>query len=61
MLSVYEVYEAGTLPQNALGKGPCDTAYRHFLLWQCRQIATEITAVFHSLSHSTLIPKKYNW
>jgi len=39
-------YEAGTLPQNALGEGPRDTAYRHFLLWQCGQIAAEIKVLF---------------
>src|SRR5712692_8501167 len=31
-------YEAGDHPRDALGEGPRDTAYRHFLLWQSAQM-----------------------
>ncbi|HPP76125.1 MAG TPA: SAM-dependent methyltransferase, partial [Armatimonadota bacterium] len=39
-------YEQGSLPQNALGEGPRDIAYRHFLLWQSAQMAREIKVLF---------------
>jgi N-6 DNA Methylase len=40
------LYEAGSMPQNAVGEGPRDIAYRHFLLWQCGQLAREINVLF---------------
>lgn len=42
----YEKYERGDLPQNAIGEGPRQEAYRHFLLWQCAQLAKEIRVLF---------------
>lgn len=33
-------------PLNALGEGPVDAAYREFLLWQCGELATEISVLF---------------
>jgi hypothetical protein len=42
----YEKYEQGDLPQNALGEGPRQEAYRRFLLWQCGQLAQEIRVLF---------------
>ena len=42
----YDKYERGDLPQNALGEGPRHEAYRHFLLWQCDQLAQEIRVLF---------------
>lgn len=40
------LYDAGSLPQNALGEGPRDTAYRRFLLHQCTQMAEQIRVLF---------------
>jgi len=42
----YEKYEQGDLPQNPLGEGPRQEAYRHFLLWQCTQLTREIKVLF---------------
>ena len=42
----YRLYQAGLLPQDALGEGPRDTAYRHFILWQCAEMAREIKVLF---------------
>ncbi|MEJ5330222.1 MAG: BREX-1 system adenine-specific DNA-methyltransferase PglX [Desulfobaccales bacterium] len=42
----YEKYEKGDLPQNPRGEGPRQEAYRHFLLWQCGQLAREIRVLF---------------
>lgn len=33
-------------PINALGEGPVDAAYREFLLWQCGQLAAEVSILF---------------
>jgi hypothetical protein len=33
-------------PVNALGEGPVDAAYREFLLWQCEQLAAEVSVLF---------------
>ena len=35
-------YEAGSLPLDALGEGPRDTAYRHYLLHLCADMAAQI-------------------
>jgi len=40
------LYEQGSLPQNDVGEGPRDRAYRHFLLWQCAQLSKEIKVLF---------------
>lgn len=42
----YERYIAGDLPQDRLGEGPRDVAYRHFLLAQCARMAGEIKVLF---------------
>ena len=42
----YRLYQAGLLPQDAVGEGPRDTAYRHFILWQCAEMAREIKVLF---------------
>lgn len=42
----YALYEAGTLPQDVLGEGPRDKAYRHFLLGQCADLAKEVRVLF---------------
>ena len=33
-------------PVDALGEGPVDAAYREFLLWQCAQLAAEVSVLF---------------
>jgi hypothetical protein len=33
-------------PVDALGEGPVDSAYREFLLWQCSQLAAEVSVLF---------------
>lgn len=45
-LQELKLYEAGSLPQDALGEGPRDKAYRHFLLWQSEQLGNEIKVLF---------------
>ncbi|MEI6308733.1 MAG: SAM-dependent methyltransferase, partial [bacterium] len=42
----YGLYQQGSFPQDALGEGPRDRAYRHFLLWLCGQTAQEIKVLF---------------
>lgn len=39
-------YQAGDMPQDYLGEGPRDVAYRHFLLWQSEQLAREVKVLF---------------
>jgi hypothetical protein len=39
-------YEAGSLPLDELGEGPRDTAYRHYLLHLCTEMATQIRILF---------------
>jgi Eco57I restriction-modification methylase len=40
------LYDQGDLPSNSVGEGPRPRAYRHFLLWHCRQLAQEIKVLF---------------
>jgi hypothetical protein len=42
----YEMHEKGDLPQNDLGEGPRQEAYRYFILNQCWQLALEIKVLF---------------
>jgi len=42
----YRLYEQGGLPQNEVGEGPRDVAYRHFLLWQCGELSKEVKVLF---------------
>src|SRR6185437_9434247 len=39
-------YQAGSLPTDALGEGPRDTAYRHYLLALCGRMAAQVRALF---------------
>lgn len=45
-----EVLGEGTLPAstpiNPMGEGPVDTAYRKFILWQCQQLAADVSVLF---------------
>lgn len=42
----YEKYEAGDMPQNAVGEGPRQEAYRHYILWHCAILSEEIKVLF---------------
>jgi hypothetical protein len=42
----YRAYEAGDLPQDGLGEGPRQRAYRRFLLAQCARLAQEVRVLF---------------
>lgn len=42
----YRDYEAGDLPQDGLGEGPRQRAYRRFLLAQCARLAEEVRVLF---------------
>ncbi|HXH08859.1 MAG TPA: SAM-dependent methyltransferase, partial [Alphaproteobacteria bacterium] len=42
----YHDYEAGDLPQDGLGEGPRQRAYRRFLLAQCARLAREVRVLF---------------
>jgi hypothetical protein len=42
----YRDYEAGDLPQDGMGEGPRQRAYRCFLLSQCARLALEIRVLF---------------
>jgi SAM-dependent methyltransferase len=51
-------YQAGDMPQDALGEGPRDVAYRHFLLWQSAQLAREVPVLFDASNlASRLFPR----
>jgi hypothetical protein len=41
-----KLYEQGTMPQDDMGEGPRDRAYRHFLLWQSGELAKEVRVLF---------------
>jgi hypothetical protein len=42
----YSKHEAGDLPRNAMGEGPRQEAYRHYLLWVCAELSKEIKVLF---------------
>ncbi|NCC36013.1 MAG: SAM-dependent methyltransferase, partial [Chloroflexia bacterium] len=51
-------YQAGDMPQDALGEGPREVAYRHFLLWQAGQLAREVAVLFDATNlPSRLFPR----
>ncbi|MBP1468383.1 BREX-1 system adenine-specific DNA-methyltransferase PglX, partial [Candidatus Chloroploca sp. M-50] len=51
-------YEAGDMPQDALGEGPREVAYRRFLLWQASQLAREVAVLFDAANvPSRLFPR----
>lgn len=44
---LYAKHEQGDLPQNRLGEGPRQEAYRQFILFQCGKLAQEIRVLFN--------------
>jgi hypothetical protein len=42
----YALHQQGALPLNAMGEGPSDLAYRRFLLWQCGELARDVSLLF---------------
>ncbi len=42
----YKLYQAGDFPQDRLGEGPRDVAYRRFLLDQCSRMTGEVRVLF---------------
>ena len=44
------MYQQGRLPHNALGEGPCEAAYRQFLLWQCGELARDVSLLFDPMT-----------
>ena len=52
------LHDAGDAPVNAMGEGPRQTAYRRFLLWQCGELAREMSVLFDpSTLASRLCPR----
>jgi len=46
------------MPINAMAEGPVDAAYREFLLWQCGELAAEVSVLFDSATlASRLCPR----
>jgi hypothetical protein len=43
---MYILHQKGALPQNTMGEGPSDMAYRKFMLWQCAQLARDVSVLF---------------
>jgi len=43
---MYALHQKGALPQNAMGEGPSDVAYRNFMLWQCAKLAEDVSVLF---------------
>ena len=41
-----KLFEQGSMPQDDLGEGPSDRAYRNFLLWQFGELAKEVRVLF---------------
>jgi hypothetical protein len=41
-----KLFEQGSMPQDDLGEGPSDRAYRNFLLWQYAELAKEVKVLF---------------
>jgi hypothetical protein len=42
----YALHQQGALPLNAMGEGPSDLVYRRFLLWQCGELARDVSILF---------------
>jgi type I restriction-modification system DNA methylase subunit len=40
------LHDAGDMPVNGMGEGPRQIAYRRFLLWQCSELAREMSGLF---------------
>jgi hypothetical protein len=41
-----KLFEKGSMPLDDFDEGPSDRAYRHFLLWQCGELAKEVRVLF---------------
>ncbi|GIW89830.1 MAG: hypothetical protein KatS3mg109_0262 [Pirellulaceae bacterium] len=53
-------YEAGDLPQDALGEGPRQRAYRRFLLARCAELSGEVRVLFDPATlPSRLFPRPH--
>ncbi len=48
-----QMHDQGETPVNAMGEGPRHTAYRRFLLWQCGELAREISVLFDPATLAT--------
>jgi hypothetical protein len=56
----YDLYNKGDLPQNILGEGPRQTAYRRFLLARCQELSTEVSQLFNpNTIASALCPRPH--
>jgi N-6 DNA Methylase len=42
----YALHQQGSLPLNVMGEGPSDVAYRRFILWQCGELASDVSVLF---------------
>lgn len=51
----YQLREQGDLPLNARGEGPADIAYRRFLLWQCSELARNVSLLFDPETPASLL------
>lgn len=40
------LHDAGEVPANPMGEGPRHVAYRRFLLWQCGELARDVSILF---------------
>lgn len=43
---VYKLHQQGDLPLNPMGEGPSNVAYRRFILWQCGELARDVSVLF---------------
>lgn len=41
-----QLHDLGEMPVNLMGEGPRHVAYRRFLLWQCGQLAKDVSVLF---------------
>ncbi len=41
-----KLHDAGEVPANPMGEGPRHVAYRRFLLWQCGELAQDVSILF---------------
>ncbi|HOF49492.1 MAG: BREX-1 system adenine-specific DNA-methyltransferase PglX [Verrucomicrobia bacterium] len=41
-----QLHDAGEVPANPMGEGPRHVAYRRFLLWQCDELARDVSILF---------------
>jgi hypothetical protein len=53
-----KLFNQGSMPQDDFSEGPRDRAYRHFLLWQCGELAKEVRVLFDAANLSSrLFPR----